>query len=252
MRFIIMHKTNAHWEAGAIPSAELVARVAGLLRDLQRDGVLLAGEGLRASSEGVRIRIAGGVRTMTNGPFENGNELPAGFSILRARSLDEAIEWAVREGEILGDVEIDIRPVIEAWDIGMAPKPTSPPPRRYIVLRKATAATEAGAAPSVSQRTKLSQMIEETTRAGLHLATEHMRPSARGRRFKNSRDGVTFFDGPFVESKELIAGYVIVSVASLDEAGRWASRYIDVVEAEEVDVRELEPGEFPIDGCRLL
>jgi hypothetical protein len=48
------------------------------------------------------------------------------------------------------------------------------------------------------------------------------------------------FDGPFVETKELLAGYVIVSAESLDEAGRLAARYLDVVEAEEVDVRELE------------
>jgi hypothetical protein len=70
-----------------------------------------------------------------------------------------------------------------------------------------------------------------------------MRPSARGRRYKNSADGVRVTDGPFTESKELIAGYVIVSVASLEEAGRMAERYIDVVEADEVDVLELAEGD---------
>ena len=54
----------------------------------------------------------------------------------------------------------------------------------------------------------------------MHLATETMRPRRRGRRYKNSRDGVSVYDGPFLETKELIAGYVIVSAASLDEAGR--------------------------------
>ena len=49
------------------------------------------------------------------------------------------------------------------------------------------------------------------------------------------------FDGPFVETKELLAGYVIVSAESLDEAGRWAARYIEAVEATEVEVRELDP-----------
>jgi hypothetical protein len=66
-----------------------------------------------------------------------------------------------------------------------------------------------------------------------------MRPSAKGRRYKNSRDGVTVTDGPFTESKELIAGYVIVSAASLDDASRWAVRYIAAVEADEVDLFEL-------------
>ncbi len=119
MRFIIMHKTNAHWEAGAIPTPALLARVGGLLGQLAKAGVLLAGEGLRASSEGVRLKFSAGTRSVSNGPFETGNELPAAFSILRAGSLDEAIEWASRQAKVLGDGEVDIRPVTEPWDIGI-------------------------------------------------------------------------------------------------------------------------------------
>jgi hypothetical protein len=155
-------------------------------------------------------------------------------------ALEEAIEWASRQARVLDDIEIDIRPVTEPWDIGMAPKPADLATRRYMVLRKATAATEAGVARSSVQRAELSRLIEETTRTGAHLVTETMRPSARGRRYKNSRDGVSVFDGPFVESKELIRGYVVVSAESLEAAGRWARLYIDTVEGDEVDVRELE------------
>jgi hypothetical protein len=86
----------------------------------------------------------------------------------------------------------------------------------------------------------MARLIEESGHAGVHIATERMRPSARGRRYKHAREGVTVMDGPFTESKELIAGYIIVSAASLDEAGRWALRYLDTVQADEVDVRELE------------
>ena len=109
-----------------------------------------------------------------------------------------------------------------------------------MVLRKATPATEAGGAPSSAQRAELARLIDETTRSGVHLVTETMRPSRRGRRYKNSRDGVSVYDGPFIETKELIAGYVVVSAASLEDAGRWAVPYLDAVEADEVDVRELE------------
>lgn len=151
MRFIIMHKTNAHWEGGALPDQELIERVGGLLGELGNAGVLAAAEGLRPSSEGVRLRFAGGERTINPGPFDRGNELAAGFSILHAASLDNAIEWATRQAAILGDVEIDIRPVTEPWDIGMAPRPAEAT-RRYMVLRKATAATEAGVAPSNEAR----------------------------------------------------------------------------------------------------
>ena len=239
MRFIIMHKTNAHWEAGAVPSSQLIERVGRMLGELAGAGALLAAEGLRPSSQGVRLRFSAGSRTVREGPFEPGNELPAGFSILRARSLDEAIEWASRQAEALGDVEVDIRPVTEPWDIGMGPRPADVGTRRFMVLRKATAATEAGVAPDPAQRAELSRLVEQTP-AGVHLATETMRPSARGRRYKNSRDGVTVVDGPFVETKELIGGYVVVSADSIDDAHRWAMRYIEAVEGEEVDVRELD------------
>ena len=240
MRFIVMHQTSAHWESGAIPGPELIARVGALLGELSKAGALLGAEGLRASSEGVRLTFADGTRTVVHGPFAGGHELAAGFSIVRTRSIEDAIEWATRQAGGTGDVEIDIRPICEPWDIGMAAPPADVSTRRYMILRKATASTEAGVAPSPAQRSALARLIEETTRSGVHLATETMRPSRKGRRYKNSRDGVNVYDGPFIETKELLGGYVIVSAASLDDAGRWAALYLHAVEADEVDVRELE------------
>ena len=240
MRFIIMHQTNAHWESGAVPGPELIARVGTLLGELAKAGVLLGAEGLRASSHGVRLRFRAGTRTVTRGPFEGENELAAGFSILRARSLEDATEWATRQADVLGDVEIDIRPVTEPWDIGLGAAPADVSTRRYMVLRKATPSTEAGHAPSSTQRAELARLVDETTRSGVHLVTETMRPSRRGRRYSNSRDGVSVYDGPFIETKELIAGYIAVSAASLEDAGRWAEQYVSAVEADEVDLRELE------------
>ena len=240
MRFIIMHKTNPQWEAGAIPSAELIARVGALLGEMGKADVLVSGEGLRASSHGVRLKFVGGRRTIIEGPFKGDNELPAGFTILRVASLDEAVEWATKEAAILGDVEIDIRPVTEAWDIGIMPKPENVTTVRYMALRKATTSSEAGVSLSSKQKKQMARLIDETKRKGTHLATEAMLPSRRGRRYKNTRDGVRFTDGPFTESKELIAGYVIVKAESLEDASRWVARYIEVVGTDEVDVRELE------------
>src|SRR6186997_3066183 len=159
MRFIIMHKTNAHWEAGAIPTPDLIGRVGGLLGQLAKAGALLAGEGLRPSSEGVRLTFSSGTKSVTNGPFERGNELPAAFSIVRTGSLDEAVEWASRQAAVLGDGEVDIRPVTEPWDIGIGSRPPEITTRRYMVLRKATVATEAGIAPSSAQRTELARLV---------------------------------------------------------------------------------------------
>ena len=240
MRFIIMHSTNAHWESGAIPSPELIARVGTLLGELAKARVLLGAEGLRSTSEGVRLRFSAGSRTVIKGPFEGNTELAAGFSILRARSMDDAIEWATRQAGALGDVEIDIRPVTEPWDIGMVAAPADVSTRRYMILRKATPSTESGVAPSSAQPAELAHLIDDTTRSGIHLVTETMRPSKRGRRYRNSRDGVIIYDGPFIESKELIAGYVVVSAVSLEDAGKWAMQYLNAVDADEVDLRELE------------
>jgi hypothetical protein len=86
----------------------------------------------------------------------------------------------------------------------------------------------------------MADLVEEARRAGTYLAGENLKPSARGRRYKNSKGGITVTDGPFAESKELIAGYVLVRAESLDEAGSLAERYLDVVDADEVDVREVE------------
>jgi hypothetical protein len=87
---------------------------------------------------------------------------------------------------------------------------------------------------------EMARLIDEAERTGVHVASATLRPSAKGRRYKNSRDGVSITDGPFTESKELIAGYIMVAAESLEEAERWALQYIDVVEADEVDLREVE------------
>ena len=202
--------------------------------------MLLGAEGLRPSSQGVRLRFSGGQRTRIPGPFTGEAELEAGFSILRAASLDEAIEWATRQAGILGDGEIDIRPVSEPWDIGIGSPPEGHVSRRYMVLRKASSATETDTALSSESRSQLSKLIEESTRNGVHLATEMMRPSRRGRRCRNSREGKTYYDGPFIETKELLGGYVIIEAASIDDASQWLPRYVDAVGAGEADLRELE------------
>src|SRR5262245_4382024 len=105
MRFAIMHRTTAHWEAGAGPTPELIARVGGLMGRLKSAGALVSGEGLRPSAEGFRLTFSEGETTVTQGPFEGAHELPATFSIVRTESIDAAIEWASRQAKVLGDGE---------------------------------------------------------------------------------------------------------------------------------------------------
>jgi hypothetical protein len=240
MRFIVMHKTEPRWEAGAIPDAELIARVGKLIGDFAKSGALLSGEGLRASSQGVRLRFSGGKRTVTKGPFKPENELPAGFTLVRTASLDEAVDWASRFAGIVGDVEIDIRPVTEPWDIGMVPAPKELATRRYMLLYKADAASESGRPRPAEQRAKVERLFQEMSSAGVLLSNIGLQPSAQGKRYTFQGGRHTVVDGPFAESKELIAGYVMFQAPSLEEASEWASRYGGTVGAQEVDLRVVQ------------
>ena len=233
MRFIILHKTNPSWEAGAKPTPELIQRVGVLIGELAEAGVLETGDGLRASSLGARLRFAGGERTIRPGPLTGEREHTAAFTIIRAVSLDDAIEWATQLAGELGDVELDVRPVTEVWDLGLGERPPEVTTTRYMVQRKADAATEAAAPP-------VPRLAAEAARRSTDVKTVTMQPSRRGRRYKRAAaGGVSYTDGPFTESKELIAGFVIVDVAALEEAGRLAERYIACVDTHEVDVLEL-------------
>ena len=236
-----MHKTDARWEAGQRPSLELIAKVGALIGDAAKTGAFKGGEGLRPTSQGVRLAFApDGERTVTPGPFGGANELPAAFSIIRAESLEAAIDWASEQAAIVGATEVDVRPVTEPWDIGIVPEPEGLTSRRYMAVRKATRATESGAEPTPAQRSALSALIAKTTGRGVeHLVSETMAPSRRGRRLINSRNGVTMFDGPFLETKELLGGFMIMTAASVDEVATMAERYIGIVESPEVDIREL-------------
>jgi hypothetical protein len=241
MRVMIMHKTNAHWESGASPSPELIARVGRLMGDLVKSNALLAGEGLRASSQGVRLRFGKGERTVIDGPFTESKELIAGFAILKTASLQEAADLATRFAQVFStelDIEIDIRPVTEAWDIGLTEKPAGLTTRRYMATQKFR--NKDGCLPlTPAQAAAMGALVDEMKRAGVLLSSEGLLPSAQGARIRSVGGKATVMDGPFTESKELLGGFVIVKVNTLREAVDWAQRYISDVQTEEVDVRQL-------------
>jgi hypothetical protein len=141
---------------------------------------------------------------------------------------------------VLGDVEIDVRPVTEPWDIGITPAPDNLGLHRYMLLRKATAASESGTRLSARQRAELGRVLEEMTRAGTLLTTVDLLPSAKGKRFRFSGGRATVTDGPFTETKELVAGYVMFESPTLEHATQWATRYGEVVGSPQVDLREIE------------
>jgi hypothetical protein len=119
MRFMVMVKTTKDSEAGLMPSAELLTAMGKYNEELTKAGVMLAAEGLQASSRGVRVRFSGDTRTVIDGPFTEVKELVAGFWLFHVRSKEEAIEW-VKRAPFDGGVEIEIRQVFEAADFGDA------------------------------------------------------------------------------------------------------------------------------------
>jgi hypothetical protein len=237
MDFMMMHKTDAYFESGGKPSREIVEGVGKMIGEMARSGKLKAGDGLGPSSQGVRLKFVGGKRTAIPGPFVGGNELVAGFAVMRVKSLDEALEWASKYAGVVGDAEIDVRPANEPWDIGLGEKPKGLTTRRYIAMHKASAATESGAPQTAAQMEAMGKLIEDMQRAGVLLATASLEPSSRSVRLRNFGGKQTVVDGPFAESKELVGGFAIVDLESRAAAVEWAKRYMQVLGEVELDVR---------------
>jgi len=119
MRFMVLIKANEDSEAGVMPGQELLTAMGKYNEELVKAGVMLAGEGLLASSKGARVKFSGAKRTVIDGPFTETKELIAGFWIFQVRSLEEAIEWVRRcPNPMEGESEIEIRQVSEASDFG--------------------------------------------------------------------------------------------------------------------------------------
>jgi len=118
MRVMVMVKANAESEAGVLPNEAVLTEMGKFNEELSRAGVMLAGEGLAASSKGVRIRFDGGRKAVIDGPFAETKELVAGFWIWKVKSMDEAIEWLKRAP--FDQTEVEIRPIFEADDLGEA------------------------------------------------------------------------------------------------------------------------------------
>jgi hypothetical protein len=116
---MVMVKATKDSEAGVLPDEKLLTAMGKYNEELVKAGVMLAGEGLRPSSDGARVRFSGANRTVIDGPFTETKELVAGFWLWRVDSLEKAIEWVKRcPNPMPGDSEIEIRPIFEAEDFG--------------------------------------------------------------------------------------------------------------------------------------
>jgi len=118
MRFMIIVRAAKDSEAGKLPSTELLAAMGKYNEELVKAGVMEAGEGLHASSTGVRVKFSGASRTVTPGPFPLDSVI-AGFWIFKVKSREEAIEWVKRAPNPFADGgEIEIRQLFAPEDFG--------------------------------------------------------------------------------------------------------------------------------------
>ena len=238
MRYLCMHKASPKDEAGQLPPAELIAGMGQLIGETAKAGRFLAGEGLRPSSTRFRLRFQGGQCAVEQGPFRGENEIPERLLILKVDSADAALQWAKRYGQAVGAARLELGPVTEAWDLGMMPKPEGDVPQRFLLLQQASPAFEAGTAPTGKQQQALAAVLAEMSKAGVLSFTEALRPSREGTRLTYKDNRRTRVDGPFAESKELIGGFCMVQMHSLDEIATWIDRFARILGGTcEVDVR---------------
>jgi len=244
MRFMMLVKSTQDLEANIWPDAKLQAELNEYNQELIQAGALLACERLEPSSRGVRVHYARGKFTVTDGPFAETKELIAGFCLIQVASREEAIEWARRIPFRDGDVEI--RPLFELEDFPVdpaeqpdgwrekeeqlraAPPARKPGAKRYMGLLKADQATEAGILPDEQFLTAMGTFMEEGAKSGVFLAGEGLQPSAKGARIHYSGSRRTVTDGPFAETKEIIAGYAMLQFTSPAEALDWTKRFVQV------------------------
>ncbi len=308
-RYMLVVKATPEFEAGSFPDQAFEAEAARYLSELAQAGALVACDRLQPSSQGKRVHYKAGQFTVTDGPFAETKELVAGYCLIRAASLEEAVAWARRMPFRSGDV--DVRPLFELSDfpvdpaeqlggwrdreaahtnptrkrgrqgnavtpslarrvsvppkrqtelpppplkvdrrgpspIGSAGGPSThasgqprarltyiPPARqpgttRYLGLLKADRDTEAGVMPGEKALAAMGAFIDEASKSGILLSGEGLQPSSQSARVRFSGSQRLVTDGPFTETKELVAGYAILQFATPAEALAWTKRFVQV------------------------
>jgi len=244
MRYMMLIKATKNYEAGVIPDEKSLLEMAKNFEALVNAGTRPECGRLQPSSHGMRVRYSKGQFTIIDGPFAETKELVAGFCLIEAKSLQEAIEWAKRMPFQEG--EIEVRPLFELTDFPVDPneKPgcwrekeeafrTELPARRpgtirYMGIVKADKNTEAGVMPNEKLLAAMGAFMEEGIKSGIYLSGEGLQPSSKGARIRYSGSNRTVIDGPFAETKELIGGYAILQFSSKAEAIEWTKRFVQV------------------------
>lgn len=233
-RYMCMHKVDAKMESGAPPSQEIIQKMGQFVGRHLKAGVFKDGAGLHRSAQRARVRFEGGNATIERGPYTGGNELLASFALISTTGIEKAIEAAIELGTAAGNAEVEVGPVVEGWDLNGSPRPADAP-HRFLLLVKASPAFEAGAPQPAAVQTVLDRWQKD----GLLQSQTTLKPSKTAKRYKMSAGTRQWVDGPFAESKELVAGFSILELPSFEQLKPLIEEYASILGDNEVDVREV-------------
>ena len=241
MRYLLTLYTDESLNEAATPDemTSLMNEYTELTREWQDRGVMLAGEGLDPSSTATTVRVRGGERLITDGPFAESKEQLGGYYVLDCGSIDEAIALAARiPAARRGCVEV--RPVIDYEAMG-----TEPPTwrsdfqgKKYVLTLWGDESVWETWTPEQAQQ-EMGRWVEydrEATAAGVMLGGEGLEPTPRAKTIR-VRDGEQLVsDGPFAETKEQLGGFYLLDCKNLDDAIEWATK-VPVPDDEPVEIR---------------
>ncbi|MGV3621405.1 MAG: YciI family protein [Archangium sp.] len=238
MRFIVMHKFGEVERPEPNVDPKIVEGMGKLVGESMKTGVFENGAGLNPNFPRTRFVSRGGAVTREAPPIRGRNELLAGFAMVDVANEAEAHAVAQRYLKVVGDAEVEVGRVTEPWDIGVVPKPTGPVREKYLMLHSADARSEAGTPPSEKEQREMGEFMASLSTT--LMTAEGVLPSKNGRRLKLKDGKATVTDGPFTETKELIGGFSILNLPSLDAATEWTRRYADILGPTiEVDILQL-------------
>lgn len=265
---MVLVKATAASEAGEMPSAEHLRAMNAFNEEMLAAGVMLDGNGLLPSSHSFKLVNDGTQVRVIDGPFAETKELVAGYWLIQAKSLEEAIAWIKRapmdfDGRT---AEVEIRPLFELTDFpvseeesgwreneeqlradwasdnaGSASSAGAADPDKlvYLGIVHANADSEAGVMPTEAELAKMGALVEEAANNGILLGGEGLRPSREGVRitFRGGDRAVT--DGPFAETKELVGGFSLMQFADAQQAREFTIRFSEASGQEYVSVHRV-------------
>ena len=232
MRFIVMHKTDAKHEAGEPPAESIIEGMGKLVGRSIKAGIFKDGAGLHRSNTRARVTFDGGKPRVIKGPYKGENELVETMALIATTGMERAVEMATELGRAAGDREIEIGPVVEGWELHGGTRPAKAPYRFLLLLK-----SEHDAPPKLASAAR--ELLDRWKREDVLQSETTLAPTKTGVRSSVVEGKRRFIDGPFAESKELVSGFSIIEVPTLEDAKRWCEEYQAILGDNEVDIRDV-------------